>query len=265
MDFLNIVILSLVQGLSEFLPISSSGHLIIFQNILGIDTEGSIAFDVALHLGTILAIAVFFSKDFWILVKDSLLFIIGKEKKPRLMFQVLASTIPAVIFGFILIYFKLADYFRIIPIIAFNLIFFGILLYYVDIKSKQIVEFYNISTKQGWLIGVAQALALIPGVSRSGICITMGRFLGIDKVSAIKYGMLISIPSILGAGLLTLITEAGANHFALSDFLWGILLSFVFGLLVIKLILEFVKRFSFKAFMFYRILLGVIILVYYFM
>lgn len=264
MDFLNIVILAFVQGLSEFLPISSSGHLIIFQNILGIDAEGSIAFDVALHMGTIIAIAVFFSKDFWILLKDSSLFLIGKEKKPRLMFQVIASTIPAVIFGFILIYFKLADYFRIIPIIAFNLIFFGILLYYADIKAKQETEFYSISTKQGFLIGIAQSLALIPGVSRSGICITMARFLNIDKIASIKYGMLISIPSILGAGLLTLIKEAGNTPFSIEDFIWGIALSFIFGLIVIKFILEFVKRFSFKAFMIYRIALGIIILVYYF-
>ena len=264
MDFLNIVILSFIQGLSEFLPISSSGHLIIFQNILGTNQEGSIAFDVALHLGTIIAIAVFFSKDFWILVRDSCLFLIGKEKKPKLMFQVIASTIPAFIMGFILIYFKLTDYFRIIPIIAFNLIFFGIILYYVDIKSDQNVTFDDISTKQGFLIGLAQALALIPGVSRSGICITMGRFLNIDKVSSIKYGMLISIPSILGAGLITLIKELESSQFALSDFAWGILLSFIFGLLVIKLILEFVKRFSFKAFMIYRIALGTIILIYYF-
>ncbi|MDR0484978.1 MAG: undecaprenyl-diphosphate phosphatase [Alphaproteobacteria bacterium] len=263
MEFLNILILSFVQGMSEFLPISSSGHLVIFQNILQIDQEGSLAFDVALHLGTILAIMVFFYKEVLILLQDSLKFITGKEKKPRLVFQIIASTIPAVVFGFVLIHYNLVDNFRIIPIIAFNLIFFGILLYIIDIKSPQKTDLYSISVKQGFLIGIAQALALIPGVSRSGICITMGRLLQIDKIATIKYGMLISIPSILGAAVLTLF-DIGNSNFAVFDFVLGIVFSFIFGLLVIKFLLEFVKRFSFKAFMIYRILLGIIILVYYF-
>ncbi len=263
MSFLDITIFSFIQGMSEFLPISSSGHLLILHNFIGLKEASSLSFDVALHLGTVLAILLFFIKDINIILRDALGFMLVKTKQPKLFFPIICSTIPAVIFGFIIVIFDLIDSLRILPLVAFNLIFFGILLYYVDIKAKNNTDFYQISNKKGFIIGLGQALSLIPGVSRSGICITTARLLCINKVAAIKYSMIISIPSILGAALLTFI-KADALNFSYYEFFLGIMLSFIFGLIVIKLLMEFIKKFTFKLFMLYRIILGIIILLYYY-
>lgn len=261
MPLLTIIILSFVQGASEFLPISSSGHLIIMQQLLGVNGEGTLEFDVALHLGTILSIICYFYKDVKIILLDIFNVITFRRRKPEILWQLIISTIPAVIVGFYLIHFGWEDMFRRLPVIAFNLIFFGILLYVVDKKFPQLYSLYAISNKKAFIIGLAQALALIPGVSRSGICITAARFLKVEKKSSVEFAMLISIPAILGASLLSGVNIIKSNSpFNIQDFLYGIAFSFIFGLLFIKFLMSFVKRFSFKAFMIYRIVLGLVLL-----
>ena len=264
MSFIEIFILSAIQGLSEFLPISSSGHLILVQKFVDIQ-EGSMAFDVSLHLGTLLSVIIYFHKDFMILIKDSTQFVLGKNKNPALMWQVIIATIPAVIMGVLLTVLKLEDVLRAIPIIAVNSIIFGIILYYADKNGKKIDSLYFISKNKALLIGIAQSLALIPGVSRSGITISASRMLGVDKISAVKFSMLISIPAILGAALLTTLDTVKANEKILNtDFLVGIILSFIVGIIVINFLMKFLQKFSFKVFMIYRIILGVFLLMYYF-
>ena len=263
MNFFDTIIFSLTQALTEFLPISSSGHLILLAYFK--DIPSNLAFDVALHLGTVLAILIYFYKDIWQIIKG---FFTNLSKpsnlKQSLVPQIIIATIPAVIFGGLIAYFKIADFLRVLPIIGFNLIVFGILLHFVDKKSQQTVPLFNIGYKQSILVGLAQALALIPGVSRSGISFTMGRFLGIEKSSAIRFSFFISIPAILGAAFLELYGSFNTNSFDVMSFLLGAILSFIFGLFVIKFLMAFIQKFSFKVFAIYRVLLGFFVLYYYY-
>jgi undecaprenyl-diphosphatase len=263
MNIFDIIIFSLTQALTEFLPISSSGHLILLAYFK--DIPSNLAFDVALHLGTVLAILIYFYKDIWqIIIGFFINLKTPSNLKTSLVPQIIIATIPAVVVGGLIAYFKIADFLRILPIIGINLIVFGILLYFIDKKSNQKIVLFNINYKQSILVGLAQALALVPGVSRSGICFTMGRFLGIEKSSAIRFSFFISIPAILGAAFLELVKESTVSSFDIMPFLIGAVLSFFFGLLVIKFLMIFIQKFSFKVFAIYRVLLGLFVLYYYY-
>ncbi len=262
MSELQVIFLGFIQGITEFLPISSSGHLLIAKEWLNLDFH-SISFDIALHLGSLLAIVIYFYKDITFMFKDFFNILLFKKVKSKLFTQVVIATIPVVIFGVILKITNLESSVRIIPIIAFNLIFFGIFLYFADKKSVSNTSLYEISYKKSLMIGIFQCLALIPGVSRSGICLTGSRIAGVDKLSAVKFSMLISIPSVLGAGLLTFISM-DTNEFMPQEFLLGFVVSFFVGIFVIKFLLDFIKKFSFKIFMIYRIILGFLLLIWYF-
>ena len=261
MTITHAIILGIVQGLTEFLPISSSAHLNVFPWIFGWEmlSEGM---DVALHIGTLLALVIFFFKDWVKLVKAGYNKAIKKEDSNdgKLFWYLVAATIPAGILSLILD--KISDIivgdninFQ-MAIIAITLIVMGIILYVVDKKAKSTTNYEKISLKQSILIGASQAIAAaFPGVSRSGITMTVARALKLDRESAAKFSFMLAMPITLAA----VIFDLTSFQFDLALIL-GILASFIVGVLVIKFLLDFLKKGSFKVFAIYRIIFGIIIL-----
>ena len=266
MNIFQSLILGIVQGLTELLPISSSAHLDIIPWILGwtANPEFNIAFegfDVALHFGTLLAIGIFFFKDWLKLIKGGFNQIIKKEKSSegRMFWYIVIATIPGGLIGLILDKF-VGDTLKKPIIIAIALIVMGIVLYVVDKKSKSSTKYEQMNFKQTFLIGLSQCLAFIPGVSRSGITMTTGRIMGIDRESVAKYSFMLSAPIVLAATILKL------KDFVFSvPFFVGVLASFIVGIFVIKFLLEYLKKGSFKIFAIYRVIFGIIIIMFYFM
>ena len=268
MTIIQALILGIVQGLAEMLPISSSAHLNIIPWILGwtknpefvLDFNAS--FDLALHFGTLIAIILFFYKDWITLIKAGANKILKKEDtfEGKLFWNIVIATIFAGILAIILD--KISE--KIIGgrqelemgIIATSLIVMGIVLYIVDKKAESKVTYKELNLKQTILIGISQGLAAaFPGVSRSGITITVARALKIDRESAAKISFLLSTP------IVALAVLAEVNRFALTSisFWVGIVASFIVGLIVIKILMEYLKKGSFKIFAIYRVILGLII------
>ena len=261
MTIIQAIILGVIQGLTEFLPISSSAHLNVFPWIFGWN-EISESFDVALHLGTLFAIFIFFFKDWVNLIKGGINQVFKKEKTTdgKIFWYLVIATIPAGILSLVLD--KISDIIingnlnLEMALIAIALIVMGIVLYIVDKKSPAETDDENISLKQSIFVGVSQALAAaFPGVSRSGITMTIARLLKIDRESAAKFSFLLATPIVAAAVLVDI------TNFTISlPFLMGILASFIVGLLVIKFLMDYLKKGSFKIFAIYRIIFGIIIL-----
>jgi len=246
---IEIFILSLIQGIAEFLPISSSSHLIITSEYLNF--EKNLSIDVNLHLGSFLAVIVYFYKDVLNFYKDKILF-----------FKIIISSIPVMLVGIILVETNLVEKIRNIKTIAWTTLIFGILLFVSDkFKIEKTIK-KNFSFKSAILIGTFQILALIPGVSRSGIAITVARFLGFKRVDSAKISFLISIP-ILGAvsifGLNNIVFTENQDFAKLNVF--AIASAFFFSLVTIKYFLKYLNKFSLNIFVYYRILLGITLLV----
>ena len=262
MTILQSIILGIVQGLTELLPISSSAHLNILPWVLGwtksqdfvVAFEG---FDVALHFGTLLAIALFFFKDWIALIKGGYNQVVKKEKttEGKMFWYIVLATIPGGAIGFLLDHF-LEDVLTKPLIIGIALVVMGIILYIVDKKAKSDVKYENMTLKQTFLIGLSQALAFIPGVSRSGVTMTTGRLMGVDRESTAKYSFLLSTPIVFAATLYKF------KDFVFSiPFFIGIIVSFLVGIFVIKFLLEYLKKGSFKGFAIYRVIVGIIVIV----
>ena len=255
------LILGIVQGLTELLPVSSSAHLAIFPWIFKW-SEIPESFDIALHFGTLLAISLFFVKDWIELIKGGFNQVIKKEKsvEGKIFWYLVIATILAGVLSLALdklssIIFPEGTKIYIIAI-AIALIVMGIILYFVDKNSKSEVKYEDISLPQAILIGISQALAAaFPGVSRSGITMTVARSLKLDRESAAKYSFLLSTPIILAAVLVSL----DSFEFSLA-FVIGLLASFIVGLLVVKFLMNYLKKGSFKVFAIYRVIFGLIIL-----
>ena len=239
MDILEILILGFVQGIAEFLPISSSAHLIIFRDIFGIGSGMSanmnLTFDIALHFGTLLAIGVFFFKDFIKMIQKG--FTKGvKDDDGKILWYLVAATIPAAIVG---VLFEEAIEIVVRPnyvVIPIALAVMGIIIYLADKFSKETKTIKKMTLKDAILVGCSQVFALIPGFSRSGTTIAAGRVLGLDRESAAKFSFFLSTPVVLGAVCLQLIKETTFSVIAanLGTFILGILVSFVIGLLCFK-------------------------------
>lgn len=262
MSILQALILGIIQGLTELLPISSSAHLNIIPWLLGwTNSEQFVTafegFDVALHFGTLLAIAIFFFKDWIALIKGGWNQVVKKEKttEGKMFWYIVIATIPGGIIGFLLDHF--ADGLLTKPlIIAIALIVMGIILYLVDKNAKSNTKYENMTFKQTFLIGLSQALAFIPGVSRSGITMTTGRLLGVERKSCAKYSFMLSAPIVLGATLLKM------KDFVFNiPFFVGVFASFIVGIIVIKFLLNYLQKGSFKGFAIYRVIFGIIILI----
>ena len=255
------IILGIVQGLTEFLPVSSSAHLNVFPWVFGWDTISE-SFDVALHLGTLFAILIYSFKDWVDLIVGGAKKVFKKEDSlnGKIFWYLVIATIPAGIISLILD--KISE--NIVGddlnlemiLIAIALIVMGIILYIVDKKAENKVKYEEITFKQSVLVAISQALAAaFPGVSRSGITMTIARILKIDRESAAKFSFLLATP-IVAAAVLVNITS-----FTLSiPFIAGVLASFVVGLFVIKFLMDYLKKGSFKIFAIYRIIIGIIIL-----
>ena len=264
MDF-GIIVLAIVQGIAEFLPISSSAHLILFRDLFGIGSsitpEMELIFDIALHLGTLFAILVFFFKDFWKMIL-SFLTRGMKEKEGKLFVYLLLATIPAGLAGVfledIIDQWVRSNYI----LIAMALIVMGIIIFLVDSKSKEQKDVEDLTWKDACLIGCAQVFALIPGFSRSGTTISMGRYLKLKREDAAKFSFYLSAPVVGGAVLLSLLKQESrvmiASNF--STFAIGILVSFLVGLFCISFLLKYLRKHDFKLFMWYRIGLGVLVI-----
>lgn len=260
------IILGIVQGLTELLPISSSAHLALIP--WAFDWEIPESFDVALHFGTLLAIGIFFFKDWLRLIAGGYNQVVKKEKSPegRMFWYIVIATIPGGIIGFVLDHF-MEDYLSKPIIIAIALIVMGIILYLVDKNCKSKTEYKDMTFKQTFLIGISQCLAFIPGVSRSGITMTAGRALGVKRESAAKYTFMLSAPIVLAATIFKL--KDFIEYFLVADavgiiaFIMGVIFSFVVGLLVIKFLLEYLRKGSFKIFAIYRIIIGIIVIAIY--
>ena len=259
MHFVPIFLLSIIQGITEFLPISSSAHLILFANYINFSNE-SLMLDISLHLGTLLAVCIYLRSDIFIIIKS--FFHQDRVQKNSLGLNIIVATIPIVIFGSIIYSFNLIDALRNIQIIALSTILFGILLYFADIKkTSQIRSISDISRKDALIIGLFQSLSIIPGTSRSGVAYTAGRFLNISRIDALRFSMLISIPTIiLSSAIPTLEFLKSPTFDQLLLCLIGFCISFITAYLAIRILIEWVKKYSMKIFVIYRIILGSIIL-----
>ena len=262
-------ILGIVQGLTELLPISSSAHLNLIPWAFGWTIPDS--FDVALHFGTLLSIVLYFYKDWIELIKEGLQIFATNggsthwlkgtfrdmSQKARMFWYIACATIPGGIIGFLLDHF-LEDKLKTPIIMAVALIIMGIILYIVDKTKKSTVKYEKMTLKQTFLIGLSQALAFIPGVSRSGITITTARMLNVDRASAARFSFMLSAPIVLAATI-----------FKLKDFIFslpffiGVLVSFIVGLFVIKFLLKYLQKGSFKVFAIYRVIFGIIVIILY--
>lgn len=261
MSIIHAIILGIVQGLTEFLPISSSGHLNIFPWLLGWEQMPE-SFDVALHIGTLLAIGIYFFKDWINLIVGGYKKAIKKEDSTdgKIFWYLVAATIPAGILSLVLDKISkkiIGDNINVQMIfIAVALIVMGIVLYIVDKKAKSEVKYEDITLKQSILIGISQAIAAaFPGVSRSGITMTVGRMLKLDRESAARFSFMLAAPITLAAAL------ANISSFVFdAAFVAGILASFIVGLFVIKFLLNYLKKGSYKVFAIYRIIFGIVII-----
>ena len=246
-NYLEILILSIVQGISEFLPVSSSAHLIIFSNIINF-SNNSLIFDVGLHLGSLLAILFYFRKELLNILNDKKLFNL-----------LLIGSIPLILFGYIFYTTGIINSFRNLKIIAWTTLIFGLLMYFSDtFKIKKKIE-KDLTIKNILIIGVMQILAIIPGVSRSGITITAGRFLNFDRYDSTKISFYLSIPALMGASVLSLKDAINENIEFKFFLIISIILSFIFSYLTIKYFLIYTKKFSLKFFVIYRVVLSIII------
>lgn len=264
-DIINTIILGIIQGIAEFLPISSSAHLIIFRDVFGIGASMSakvaLSFDLALHLGTLLAIAVFFFKDFLNMVIKGLSKGV-KDSDGKLFYQIIVATIPAAIVG-VLFEDIIENAIRTNYIlISLALIIMGVVIYLVDKSSKEEKNTKEISFKDALIIGCSQVFALIPGFSRSGTTIASARLLKVDRESAAKFSFYLSAPVVFGACILQLLDD-GSMQLIMANatiFIIGIVISFVTGLICIKFLLQYLKKHDFKIFMIYRIILALIVI-----
>ncbi|MFA6422999.1 MAG: undecaprenyl-diphosphatase UppP [Patescibacteria group bacterium] len=252
------IILGIVQGLTEFLPISSSAHLVIIPKFFNWKELG-LSFDIALHIGTLLALLLFFWKE-WVKLAKSFFNSIFKLKinssDEKLSWLIVLASIPSAI-GAYFLESKAESVFRSPTIIAITLIIFGLILYFSDIYSKNSKNMGKIRFQDAIFIGICQIVAVIPGSSRSGITISAGRLAKLDRESAVKFSFLLSAPIILGAA----ITHIGQieNQFN-SFFLAGLLSSFISGYIAIALLMNFIKKNNFLVFLIYRIIFALLII-----
>lgn len=266
MEILQTIILGIIQGIAEFLPISSSAHLIIFRDVFGIGTfitgEFEMSFDIALHFGTLLAIIVYFFKDFW------KMFIKGvtkgwKDPDGKMMWFIIVATIPAAVFG-LLLEDVIDEYARgNFILIASTLAIMGIIINYCDKLSKKDKTFKDMKMKDAFIIGCAQVCALIPGFSRSGTTISAARVLKFDRSDAAKFSFYLSAPVVLGAVVIKVLKGEMISliTYDFKIFIIGVLISFISGLLCIKFLLKYIKNHDYNIFMWYRLIMALVVLI----
>ena len=246
-DIIEIIILSAIQGISEFLPISSSAHLIIISSLYEFKSS-SLLIDISLHLGSLFAIIFFFKKDLFDL-----------KNNQRLLSLIIFGSIPLIIVGYILYSTEMIYLLRNIKIIAWTTLIFGIILYFADKSRFDKKISSNLNLKTILIIGLFQILALIPGVSRAGITITAARFLKFNRFDSSKISFLLSIPALMGASFLSFKDVVIQNIELNFLVFFAILFSFLFSYFTVKFFLSYINRFSLKAFVIYRIMIALLL------
>ena len=246
---IEIFILSLVQGITEFLPISSSSHLVLLSNYFNFENQG-LSIDVSLHIGSFLAVLSYFSKD-----------IINFLNNKKLFFKILISSIPVMVVGVFLVQTNLIEKIRNIEIIGWTTFVFGILLYVSDkFKLNKNIE-NNFNFKSAVFVGLFQVLSLVPGVSRSGITITAARLLNFKRFDSLKISFLLSIPTLAAVSIFGLKNLISNENIDLTMFnIVSIILSFIFSLITIKFFLKYVRTFNLNIFVIYRLILGLLLI-----
>lgn len=263
MTFWYILTLALVQGFTEFLPISSSGHLVLVPKFLG-EADQGLLMDVALHVGTLMAIVVYYRRD----VIDMALAVLqwknpAREAARRLAIYIVIATIPAVIFGLVL-HEIFPDGIRDVRVIATTTLLFGVLMGVADRFGERVKVVGDMTLKSALLIGVAQAVALIPGTSRSGITMTAARFLGFQRVDAARFSFLLGMPAMAAAGLMGFIDILKSDDPGLlGHAATAAALSFVAGLCAIHFMMKWLTRFGLLPFVFYRLALGTVLVLWF--
>ena len=267
------IILGLVEGLTEFIPISSSGHLLIAHQLLGQTLAGTLTFDAIIQLATACALLVYFWREIWRLLQTVWLFVCRRpieQKEKTLLYAIVLGTIPAIVFG-LLLQKSMDTIFRNIHLVALALLFGSALMWYAQKISPRRdlgeiggqVEQKILSVKRGVIIGFYQCLALLPGVSRSGATISGGLLTGLSQEEATRFSFLLSIPVLFGAGLLKLF-EVRHELFSaafLSPLLLGSLVAFLSGLFSIRFLMKYLKTHNLNVFIWYRVALAILILI----
>ena len=264
MLLLHIVILAIVQGISEFLPVSSSGHLVLLPHLAGWQDQGR-DIDIAVHVGTLGAVLVYFWRDIWAILTG---FTGGRRRERRvgraLGIHLLVSLPPVLLAGGLLVTFA-PDLFRSSLIVAWTVLIFGVLLWIADRVGMTLRRVEHMTVGSAVIIGAAQILALVPGTSRSGITMTAARFLGFERGEAARFSMLMSIPVIVAAGAVAARDLAQSGEPILTgDAGLAAAIAFVTALLSIAVLMLMLKRVSFTPFVVYRLFLGIVLLVLYY-
>ncbi|MEQ8370531.1 MAG: undecaprenyl-diphosphate phosphatase [Alphaproteobacteria bacterium] len=256
MPLLFIILLAIVQGLTEFLPVSSSAHLILLPQVTGVQDQGALI-DIALHVGTLLAVLVYFRQEIWQMLVG-LVRMMQRRRDPgaKLAGVITVATAPVVIAGF-LVHVYLGDILRNAEIIAWATVIFAVLLYVADNIGMTVRRIEHLDYGSGLAIGLAQVLALIPGTSRAGITMTAARALGLERRESARFSMLLSIPTIFAAGVLAAVDLWRLGDVRLQiDALVAASFAFAAALLAIALLLRWLERARFTPFVVYRLLLG---------
>jgi len=281
MDFIQSAILGLVQGLTEFIPVSSTGHLIIARKLMGLPLEGSLSFDAILQLATGLAVLIYFWRDIWQLIITFYDWVTKKpveEESKNMLLALIIGTIPAIVLGLFLQKY-MDSIFRGTQVVAGTLILGAILFYFAekhfkktslviaDASSHQRVlvnKSNKISAKKGFLVGLFQCLALVPGMSRSGSTISGGLFVGLTREVATRFSFLLSLPIIFGSGLKKVydLYQGGTLMNLENSLFVASIFAFISGFLAIHFLIKFLKNHSLNYFGIYRVLLAIIILIW---
>ncbi|MDA0338947.1 MAG: undecaprenyl-diphosphate phosphatase, partial [Proteobacteria bacterium] len=261
MSYLSLVLVAVIQGITEFLPISSSAHLILLPKITGMPDQGP-AIDVAVHVGTLLAVMIYFRSDVAAMARGGLYFLrrrdtVDSAPDVKLFKMIFVATIPVVVVGLALQETGAVDALRNVTLIGWTTLCFGVVLWLADRFGPMLKKLASLQMSDAVWIGLAQAISLLPGTSRSGITMTAARALGFEREDAARFSMLLAIPTIIAAGTLTSISVVNAGNVALGlDALIAAALSFGAAYMAIMVFLRWVRRASLTPFVIYRIILG---------
>lgn len=263
MALLHLIVLAAVQGITEFLPISSSGHLVLVPAVAGWPQQ-PILIDVAVHLGTLLAVVLYFWRDVGQVFAGLYRLIRGRrDSSTRLVGLLFFGTIPVIVGGGLLVFYDLTAYVRSPLVIAWTTLGFGIVLYVADRLFLTVRKLDQMTMRHALIVGLAQVLSLIPGTSRAGITMSASRMLGFEREDAARYSMLLSIPTILAAGALVVLDLLAAEEVgAFDDAIFAGLLAFAFAIVAIAGLLAWLRRATFAPFAIYRVALGLGLLVW---
>ena len=250
-------LIGIIQGVTEFLPISSSGHLVLFAQLTNWEDQGLFT-DIAVHFGTLFAVIIYLRKDIYYFFTNIFQFKIFED---QIIFKIILATLPAIILGYF-IYDYVSLYFRSIQLIALSSIVFAIILFFADRVKMESKGWNRVTYIEALIVGLFQVLAFIPGASRAGVTITGARLLGYDRLNAARFSMILSIPIILASMTLSLINVFKDEYveFNISQSFSAAIIAFITALLSITFLMNFIKKFNFNIFIIYRLLLGILLL-----